>query len=274
MRARNLKPGIYKNYELARLGDASFRLFTGLWCMADRQGRLKDEPEKIQAELFPFRFQKVEVNALLDGLSSQEDPFIIRYEAKNQNYIQIVNFLDHQRPHPKEVPSQFPPSTKKLSPRLEQVTTKDKPNPSGSSDVQDLLIPGSSESPLLKTPSAKAAPFWKELIQHINDSWSRKKRGAKYLWSGKDFAALKRVLAIYQVFDVMALWDIYIGSSDEFAIRQGFNIPEFIRQLPRLVDGNWKGQSQRYMDRLMPTNTEGMDQVNALIGCLGKDIPK
>lgn len=146
MRARNLKPGIYKNYELARLGDSAFRLFTGLWGMADRQGRLKDEPEKIQAELFPFRFQKVKVDQLMHGLCMGDDPFIIRYEAKGQKYIQIVNFSEHQNPHPKEVQSSIPPCTKKFIPRLEQVTTKVLSRNAGSSDVQDLLNPGSSNS--------------------------------------------------------------------------------------------------------------------------------
>lgn len=144
VRARNLKPGIYKNFELAKLGDSAFRLFTGLWAMADRMGRLKDEPEKIQAELFPFRFQVVDVEALLHDLCTQEDPFLIRYEVKGQKYIQVVNFSDHQRPHPKEIESTIPPWRKKLSPRFNLENTQDTPNPSGSSDVQglqDLPIP-------------------------------------------------------------------------------------------------------------------------------------
>jgi len=270
-----LKPGIYKNEALAQLGYEAFRLFTGLWCIADRQGRLKDEPGKIEAELFPFKFQRVKIDELLNGLSSGEDPFIIRYEVKGQKYIQVSNFLDHQRPHPKEVQSAIPPCKEKFVPRLYPDNTQNTPNPSIpslsslSSDVQDLLIPSS------KTPSAKAAsPFWKEMIQHLNDTWSRKKRGAKYLWSGKDFAALKRVLAVYQPFDVMALWDIYISSDDEFAKRQGYNVVEFIRQLPRLVDGDWKSRAKKHMDVLIPEDRDAIAKVNELvsIASAGKSI--
>lgn len=272
MRARNIKPGIFKNEHLAILGSDAFRLFTGLWCMADRQGRLKDEPGKIEAELFPFKFQRIKIEELMEGLCSGEDPFLIRYEASGQKCLQIKNFLDHQRPHPKEVPSMIPPCRKKLSPRLEQDITQNSINPSGSSlssDVQDLLIPDT------KTPSADAGSnFWKDLIRHINDSWSRKKQGAKYLWNGKDFAALKRMLRAYEPADVMALWDLFISSDDDFAKRQGYCVPEFVRQIPRLVDGNWKGAAKKYLDKLMPINPENIVKINDLLAkaTAGKDI--
>lgn len=112
--------------------------------MADRQGRLKDEPEKIQAELFPFRFQVSNIDSLLHDLCISEDPFIIRYEVDGEKFISIKNFLNHQRPHPKEIQSVIPPCRKKFVPRREQDRTQNTPNPSIpslSSDVQVLLIP-------------------------------------------------------------------------------------------------------------------------------------
>ncbi len=151
MRARSLKPAIYKNFALAKLGDTAFRLFTGLWCMADRQGRLKDEPEKIQAELFPFRFQGAEMEPLLGNLAAGEDPFIIRYEAEGQKYIQIKNFSKHQRPHPREAPSTIPSSKKQAIPRHDQGNAKDMPSPSSS------LRPSSSLTPSSLRPSGIAA---------------------------------------------------------------------------------------------------------------------
>lgn len=144
MRARNLKPSIYKNEALGLLGGDAFRLFTGLWCMADRQGRLKDEPGKIEAEVFPFKFQRINIHELMDGLAAGEDPFITRYSANGKNYVSICKFLEHQRPHPKEVQSAIPPCKRKFIPRLYPEHTQDTPNPSIpslSSDVQYPPIP-------------------------------------------------------------------------------------------------------------------------------------
>lgn len=112
--------------------------------MADRQGRLKDEPEKIQAELFPFRFQVSDIDSLLHGLCGGDDPFIIRYEVKGEKFISIKSFLDHQRPHPKEIQSSIPPCRNKFVPRREQDTTKNTPNPpipSLSSLSSDVPLP-------------------------------------------------------------------------------------------------------------------------------------
>jgi len=125
MRSRNLKPAVFKNEALAQLGDTAYRLFTGLWCMADRMGRLKDEPGRIEAEIFPFKFQRVNTLALLDALAGGDDPFIVRYEANGAKYIQIVNFLRHQNPHPREAASSIPPCRKKAMPRHDQGNAKD-----------------------------------------------------------------------------------------------------------------------------------------------------
>ena len=38
MRARNLKPGFFKNETLAEIEPLGRLLFQGLWCMADREG--------------------------------------------------------------------------------------------------------------------------------------------------------------------------------------------------------------------------------------------
>ena len=45
MRARNIKPGFFKNDALAELDFAGRLLFIGLWGIADRAGRLEDRPK-------------------------------------------------------------------------------------------------------------------------------------------------------------------------------------------------------------------------------------
>jgi hypothetical protein len=105
MRARNLKPSIFRN-ELLAVADPLFTvLFEGLWCLADRAGRLEDRPAKIHLEVNPGRAFESTV-ATLGWLA--ENGFILRYEASGQKFIQVVNFEKHQNPHVKEPHSTIP----------------------------------------------------------------------------------------------------------------------------------------------------------------------
>lgn len=103
-RSRNIKPGFFLNVELSELHLSARILFIGLWCIADREGRLEDIPKKIKAQVFPY--DNFNVDKLLNDL--QKYNFIIRYTVDNQKYIQVVNFAKHQNPHIKEAPSVIP----------------------------------------------------------------------------------------------------------------------------------------------------------------------
>ncbi|MDW8006447.1 MAG: hypothetical protein RMJ05_06980 [Thermomicrobium sp.] len=105
MRARNLKPGFFKNESLAELPPLTRLLFQGLWCLADRRGRLEDRPKRIKAEVLPY--DDWDVDAALDALA--ERGFIVRYEIEGRRYIQVVNFERHQTPHVREPESSIPP---------------------------------------------------------------------------------------------------------------------------------------------------------------------
>ena len=104
MRARNLKPGFFKNEHLAECSAFARLLFAGLWCVADREGRLEDRPKRLKAELLPY--DDCNVDALLNELAERD--FIIRYEVCGNRTIQVVNFVVHQNPHYKESPSVIP----------------------------------------------------------------------------------------------------------------------------------------------------------------------
>lgn len=103
-RARLLKPGFFTNSELGRLPMAARLVFQGLWCVADREGRLVDDPARLKVEILPY--DKVNVDRLLASL--HEAGFIVRYESGGRRFIQVVNFKKHQRPHVREVPSTIP----------------------------------------------------------------------------------------------------------------------------------------------------------------------
>jgi hypothetical protein len=105
VRARNLKPSIFRN-ELLAVADPLYTLiFQGLWCLADRAGRLEDRPAKIHLEINPGRAYERTVDALA-WLTDQG--FIQRYEAAGARYILVINFAKHQSPHVKEPNSTLP----------------------------------------------------------------------------------------------------------------------------------------------------------------------
>ncbi|MBY6102321.1 hypothetical protein [Marinobacter nauticus] len=104
MRARNIKPGFWKNEDLVDLAFEHRLLFIGLWMLADREGRLEDRPKRIKMELFPC--DNVNVEAGLQDLCALG--LLERYEYQGVKVILISKFSDHQSPHHSEKRSELP----------------------------------------------------------------------------------------------------------------------------------------------------------------------
>jgi hypothetical protein len=102
-RARNIKPGLFRNEVLGAADPLYTLLFEGLWLLADRAGRLEDRPLRIRADVFPYR--DVDIATMLSWL--EEQGFILRYLANGLALIQIVQFAKHQNPHKNEPPSEL-----------------------------------------------------------------------------------------------------------------------------------------------------------------------
>ncbi len=162
-RSRNIKPGFFKNEELSELPFEYRILFQGLWCEADREGRLEDRPKRLKAEIFPY--DDVDVDAGLTALASRG--FIVRYTAEGGRYIQVTSFLKHQNPHKREAESQIPAEA---GPR--PVQAPDIPEPASEIPEPARLIP---DSPFLIPDSsvadATAAPAAAEAAQPADPIW-------------------------------------------------------------------------------------------------------
>lgn len=103
-RARNIKPGFFTNDLLSECQPLARLLFQGLWCHADREGRIEDRPKKLKAEILPY--DEADAETLLSELEVRG--FVIRYESGGKRYLQVVNFCKHQNPHVKEQASEIP----------------------------------------------------------------------------------------------------------------------------------------------------------------------
>ena len=112
-RIRSLKPDFFEDEDLAELPFWVRILFEGLWCHADKAGRLEDRPLKLKAKIFPYDKVDIEKGLVLlaepKQHSPQHLPFIVRYEADGERYIQILTWEKHENPHHTEKESEIPP---------------------------------------------------------------------------------------------------------------------------------------------------------------------
>jgi hypothetical protein len=111
MRARNIKPALFKNELLGQADPLNTLIFIGCWCAADRDGRLEDRPARLAVELSPYR--KFDIEAVLAWL--KDNGFIDRYTVAGVAIIQVLKFSEHQRPHANEVPSVLPAKVESTS---------------------------------------------------------------------------------------------------------------------------------------------------------------
>lgn len=182
-RARNIKPGFYKNEDLAECSIWARFIFPGLWMLADREGRLEDRPKRIKGELLPY--DGGEVEPLLAELSQRG--FIVRYEVDGRRFIQISKFSQHQAPHVREQASTIP-----APPDIEQSTSKAVPstnlgnggpspgspdslnpsslNPDSPSSVPDGTVVGKADPPPPEVPKRRKAKNSEpaQILEYLN----------------------------------------------------------------------------------------------------------
>ena len=140
MRARNIKPGFFENDYLAEVDPMGRLLFIGLWLVADREGRLVDNPRRIRGDLLRYDDLSIDdVDGLLDELHKRQ--FIIRYEVDGQRFIEVRNFTKHQNPHMKEAPSTIP------APDKHGTSTIPAPDKHGENPAESLLLNPESLNP-------------------------------------------------------------------------------------------------------------------------------
>jgi hypothetical protein len=156
-RSRNIKPGFFQNDTLAECDPLARILFAGLWCEADREGRLLDRPKKIKAACLPY--DDCDPDVLLNQLSARG--FILRYVIESVGYIQILAFSKHQNPHKKEADSVLPPPENAQAPCKHHASTvqaQEIPEPARLIPDSLNLIPDSIDSSNEESSPADAGP--------------------------------------------------------------------------------------------------------------------
>lgn len=104
-RIRTIKPDFFLDEEIAALDPLDRLAFIGLWCAADKAGRLEDRPARLAVQILPY--DKGDFSHRISRLA--EATFIVRYkDDKGRRFIQIRTWDKHQRPHHTEPPSVIP----------------------------------------------------------------------------------------------------------------------------------------------------------------------
>lgn len=196
-RARNIKPGFFKNDLLAEVDPLGRLLFAGLWTIADREGRLEDRPRRIKAEILPY--DDCEIDELLNGLHAQG--FILRYEVDGEHYIQILNFLKHQKPHPREADSEIPPPPEEgnteatprhcLGKTKDMSSPADSPIPHTSSPIPSTHVSRSASVSAPAQLSTNYPPEFEKLWQAYPKERRKEKKAAYRAWKARLNAGAK-----------------------------------------------------------------------------------
>lgn len=110
MRSRIIRPNFFTSIDMVQLDPWIRILFIGLWCLADREGKLEDRPARIKMEVLPADGFDVD-----QGLSILHDNGLIqRYTVDSNNYIKVLQFNKHQSIHRNEFKSCIPEPNESL----------------------------------------------------------------------------------------------------------------------------------------------------------------
>lgn len=181
-RARNLKPGFFRDAALVELPVHTRLLFAGLWTLADREGRLEDKPKQIKMEIYPA--DKVSIETLLDQLETSE--LIRRYQVNGNKYIHIRSFTKHQNPHRDEKASTIP-APPEHGANTVQAPCSDGANRASTSNLQPStylpqpISPDLTASSDSKPSKIKSLPTAKPPVAKTDDS--ELQNACKKVWS-------------------------------------------------------------------------------------------
>lgn len=103
-RIRTIKPEFFTSEDIAFLTPLARLFFIGLWCEADREGRLSWKPKTLKFRYLPA--DNIDIDLIGQELIDQR--LIETYEVDGRNYAQITSFSKHQVINNRESKSSIP----------------------------------------------------------------------------------------------------------------------------------------------------------------------
>lgn len=103
-RIRTVKPEFFTSESVLSVSPLARLFFIGLWCEADREGRLKWKPKTLKFRYLPG--DSVNIEKLCAELEEAE--MIVTYTINNNDYCEIPSFKSHQVINNREKESELP----------------------------------------------------------------------------------------------------------------------------------------------------------------------
>lgn len=96
MRIRTVKPEFWTSESMGRVSREARLCFVGLWSMADDEGRSRAVSRMLANLLYPY---DDDARGLVDGWLNEleREGCIQRYEVDGNHYLQVCNWLKHQK---------------------------------------------------------------------------------------------------------------------------------------------------------------------------------
>lgn len=103
-RIRTVKPEFFTSESVIAVSPLARLLFIGLWCEADREGRLKWKPKTLKFRYLPA--DSVNIEKLCKEL--EDEKMIATYTVDDIDYCEIPGFKSHQVINNREKESELP----------------------------------------------------------------------------------------------------------------------------------------------------------------------
>lgn len=103
-RIRTIKPEFFTSEDIVSLSPLARLFYIGLWCEADREGKLTWKPFTLKLRYLPA--DQVDINDIAGELINSG--LLFTYEVDNDSYAIIPKFLKHQVINMKEAQSKIP----------------------------------------------------------------------------------------------------------------------------------------------------------------------
>ncbi len=103
-RIRTVKPEFFTSESVLAVSPLARLFFIGLWCEADREGRLKWKPKTLKFRYLPS--ESVNIEKLCGELEAEK--MIVTYSVDGIDYCEIPGFRSHQVINNREKESELP----------------------------------------------------------------------------------------------------------------------------------------------------------------------
>jgi hypothetical protein len=163
-RIRTIKPEFPQSESMGRVSREARLTFVLLWTLADDAGRLRGNSRMLASLLFPY---DDDAPGLIDGWLSElvREECVTRYLADGGAYVQINNWLDHQKidkPSGSKIPA-FDESSRTFANPLERSSEDLRTKDQGSKDQ------GGDHAPPAPAPElAAAVEEWNQTAEELH----------------------------------------------------------------------------------------------------------